>query len=128
MKLFLFRYWEKLPLFDAGNVCFWHRTDVLQFPTLSPLSHVKRTPRNYFFDPCPLDLKRDAMAAWRRFVASVEALPPDQAAPLWQAGLAEATARNSISPSTITKVIYPEADTAGQYKHFLLGNDAARSC
>jgi hypothetical protein len=32
MKLFLFRYRE--------NVCLWHRTDDLQFPTLSPLSDV----------------------------------------------------------------------------------------
>jgi hypothetical protein len=29
-----------------------------------------------------------AAAAWRRFVACMEALPPDQAAPLWQAAQA----------------------------------------
>jgi hypothetical protein len=40
----------------------------------------------------PADLKRDAMAAWRRFVSCVELLPPDQAEPLWQAALAEAAA------------------------------------
>lgn len=33
-----------------------------------------------------------AAAAWRRFVACVEALPPDQAAPLWQAAQAQAGA------------------------------------
>lgn len=37
---------------------------------------------------------RDALAkaeiAWRRFVACVEALPPDQAAPLWQEAQAQA--------------------------------------
>lgn len=39
---------------------------------------------------CPQDLKREAAAAWRRFVACMEALPPDQAAPLWQAVQAQA--------------------------------------
>jgi hypothetical protein len=33
----------------------------------------------------PAGLKARCAAAWRRFVACVEALPPDQAAPLWQA-------------------------------------------
>jgi hypothetical protein len=41
---------------------------------------------------CPADLKRDAMAAWRRFVGCVEALPPHEAVPLWQAAQAQATA------------------------------------
>jgi hypothetical protein len=30
-------------------------------------------------DKCPADLKRDAVAAWRRFCACLEALPADQA-------------------------------------------------
>jgi hypothetical protein len=42
---------------------------------------------------CPQDLKRDAVAAWRKFVSCVELLPPDQARLLWQAVSAEATAR-----------------------------------
>lgn len=33
----------------------------------------------------PEDLKRDAAAAWKRFVTCAEALPPDLAAPLWVA-------------------------------------------
>jgi hypothetical protein len=41
---------------------------------------------------CPQDLKRDAAAAWRRFVSCVKALPADQAAPLWQMGATEAAA------------------------------------
>ena len=41
---------------------------------------------------CPTDLKRDAVAAWRRFVSCVELLPPDQAQPLWQAALGEIAA------------------------------------
>ena len=36
------------------------------------------------------DFTRDAIAAWRRFVSCVEALPKDQATPVWQAALAEA--------------------------------------
>jgi hypothetical protein len=38
----------------------------------------------------PTDLKRDAVAAWRRFVSCVEALPPDQAAPLGREARAQA--------------------------------------
>jgi hypothetical protein len=34
----------------------------------------------------------DAATAWRRFVTCVEALPPDQAAPFWQAAQAQAAA------------------------------------
>jgi hypothetical protein len=33
---------------------------------------------------CPPDLKRDAVAAWRRFVSCVSMLLPDQVAPLWE--------------------------------------------
>jgi hypothetical protein len=33
---------------------------------------------------CPADLKREAMAAWRRFRACLEALPEDQAASVWR--------------------------------------------
>jgi hypothetical protein len=32
----------------------------------------------------PADYKMEAVAAWRRFLACVQALPADQAAPLWQ--------------------------------------------
>jgi hypothetical protein len=35
---------------------------------------------------CPQDLKREAAAAWRRFVSCVRSLPAEQAMPLWQAG------------------------------------------
>jgi hypothetical protein len=42
---------------------------------------------------CPQDLKREAVAAWKRFVSCVELLPPDQAAPLWQAAQAQSAAR-----------------------------------
>ncbi len=58
-----------------------------------PLSNVRRwraaTSSN---GKCPGDLRREAAAAWRRFVACVEALPPEQAAPLWQAAQAQAAA------------------------------------
>jgi hypothetical protein len=56
-----------------------------------PLSNVRRwkaaTQSN---GKAPVDLTRDAMAAWRRFVCCVELLPPDQALPLWQAAHAQA--------------------------------------
>jgi hypothetical protein len=41
------------------------------------------------------DIER-ARAAWRRFVSCAQVLPPDQAAPLWQAVLAEAAAKHSL--------------------------------
>jgi hypothetical protein len=44
------------------------------------------------------DPAQAAAAAWRRFVASVEALPPDQAAPLWQTIQAEAAANLIPNP------------------------------
>src|SRR5262249_55163805 len=49
-----------------------------------------RTSLGHSNGKCPHDLKREAAAAWRRFVSCLQALPPDQAAPLWQVVLAEA--------------------------------------
>jgi hypothetical protein len=43
-------------------------------------------------DKCPADLKRDAVAAWRRFCACLEALPADQAAQVWRTVSAEIVA------------------------------------
>jgi hypothetical protein len=37
--------------------------------------------------------------AWRRFVTSMEALPPDQAAPLWQAAQVQAIA--ALAPPAV---------------------------
>jgi hypothetical protein len=56
-----------------------------------PLSNVRRwrASLNHGNGKCPLALKRDATAAWRRCVCCVKSLPPNQAAPLWQAALAE---------------------------------------
>jgi hypothetical protein len=51
-----------------------------------------RASLNHGNGKCPADLKRDAKAAWRRFVSCVRSLPADQAAPLWQAALAEVAA------------------------------------
>jgi len=60
---------------------------------LHPLSNVRRwrAATAHGNGKCPADLKRDAVAAWRRFVACVQALPADQAMPLWQIALAEAS-------------------------------------
>lgn len=41
---------------------------------------------------CPQDLKREAKAAWKRFVWCVRSLPAHEAALLWQSVIAEATA------------------------------------
>ena len=42
-------------------------------------------------------VKRDAVAAWKRFVSCVAMLPPDQVRPLWRAVAAEAAARRMQS-------------------------------
>ncbi len=61
-----------------------------------PLSNVRRwrasTQGN---GRCPADLKRDAKAAWARFCACAKALPADEARPLWQSVVAEATIHTS---------------------------------
>jgi hypothetical protein len=58
-----------------------------------PLSNVRpwRASTLHGNGRCPQDLKRDAVAAWARFCACTEALPADQAAPLWRAVAAEAS-------------------------------------
>jgi hypothetical protein len=45
------------------------------------------------------DALLNAQAAWRWFVSCVEALRPDQAAPLWQAALGEIATMNHAKPS-----------------------------
>jgi hypothetical protein len=50
-----------------------------------PLNNVRRwRTATAHGNGCPQDLKREAVAAWRRFVACVSALPENEAAPLWQ--------------------------------------------
>src|SRR5262249_23260964 len=63
---------------------------------IHPLSNVRRwRAATHANGKCPEDLKREAAAAWRRFVSCVSALPSDQARPLWQAALAEVAAMAS---------------------------------
>jgi len=58
-----------------------------------PLSNVRRWRAAMTHNgKCPQDLKRDATAAWRRFVACVSALPENEAEPFWQTVAAEASA------------------------------------
>ena len=61
-----------------------------------PLSNVRRwkaaTQSN---GKAPADLKRDAMAAWRKFVSCVQALPSEQAAHVWGTVSAEIAATSS---------------------------------
>jgi hypothetical protein len=58
---------------------------------LNPLSNISRWRAATGFDngKCPIDLRRDAMAAWRGYENCVQALPTDRAAPLLQAVLAD---------------------------------------
>jgi hypothetical protein len=65
---------------------------------IHPLSVTRRwrASLNHGNGKCPADLRRDAVAAWRRFVSRVELLPPDQAAPLWQTVLAEAASEAHV--------------------------------
>jgi hypothetical protein len=71
-----------------------------------PLSNVRRwrASLNHGNGKCPADLKRDAKAAWRRFVCCVKSLLPDQAAPLWQTVLAEAASEAHVLKKTICGV------------------------
>jgi hypothetical protein len=59
-----------------------------------PLSNVRRwrASLNHGNRKHPTDLRRDAVAAWRRFVACAEMLPPSEAGPLWQAAYTQAAA------------------------------------
>ena len=57
-----------------------------------PLQNVRRWRRETGQDKPKPDALAKAEEAWRRFVSCVEALPVDQAAPLWQAAQAQAAA------------------------------------
>lgn len=58
---------------------------------INPLSVVRKW-RRATAPQANRDALHDAQVAWRRFVACAKMLPPDQAAPLWQAALAEVAA------------------------------------
>lgn len=55
-----------------------------------PLSNVRRWRQATAGKTRVNDAAKAAAAAWRRFVAYVDKLPPDQAAPFWQAAQAQA--------------------------------------
>jgi hypothetical protein len=65
-------------------------TDKQRQRCIHPLSNLRRW-RAAQESKCATDVSK-AAAAWRRFVACMEALPPDQVAPLWQAAHAQAAA------------------------------------
>jgi hypothetical protein len=55
-----------------------------------PLSNVRRWRRcGAAGQSGTADLQRNALSAWRRFRACLEAMPPDQAMPMWQTVAAE---------------------------------------
>jgi hypothetical protein len=49
---------------------------------------------------CPQDFKREAKAAWKRFTWCLRSLPASEAAPLWQAALAEVAAMAQARPQS----------------------------
>jgi hypothetical protein len=59
-----------------------------------PLSVTRRwrASLNHGNGKCPQDFKRDAVAAWRRFVSCVEMLPATESAQVWRAVSVEAAA------------------------------------
>jgi hypothetical protein len=65
---------------------------------IHPLSVTRRWKASLAHDnsKSPQDLKRNAAAAWRRFVNCVEALPAEQAVPLWQMVQAQAMESKGI--------------------------------
>jgi hypothetical protein len=66
---------------------------------IHPLSNVRRWRAAIQSNgKCPQDLKRDAMAAWRRFCTCVQALPGDQVQLLWPAVAAEAASHQTLAP------------------------------
>jgi hypothetical protein len=62
---------------------------------VNPQSVVRRWQREtqrHTNGKCSTDLQREARAAWKRFVWCLRSLPAHEAAPLWQAALAEVAA------------------------------------
>jgi hypothetical protein len=59
---------------------------------IHPLSVMRRWRRSLTPPKVETDAVTKAEAAWTRFVALMETLPPDQAMPLWQTVQSEATA------------------------------------
>ena len=87
------RYWclrlhENLPAIEKWRQSLSERE---RQKLINPLSVVRRWYRaTHANGKCPDDPVKAATAAWARFRSCLEALPADQAAPLWQAALAEA--------------------------------------
>jgi hypothetical protein len=80
-----------LALFEhAAEVEQWRKTLPEKQQQLGGLRLLRRWRRTQRTEPKP-DMEQ-ARAAWRRFVSCVRLLPPDEAAPLWQAALAEVAA------------------------------------
>jgi hypothetical protein len=73
---------------NINAITAWRATlsDKERRQLIHPLSNVRRwkAMTAHGSGKCPEDLKRDATAAWRRFIACVKALPQDQAEPLLQ--------------------------------------------
>jgi len=91
---------ENIAAIEAWRSTLSHRE---QRRCVHPLSNVRRWRKATTPAPIAPDTANDpvkaATAAWRRFVTSMELLPPDQAAPLWQA--AQAHAIEALAPPAV---------------------------
>lgn len=74
---------------------------------INPQSVVKRWQRetHHGNGRCPTDLKREAKAAWKRFVWCVRSLPVQEAEALRQMALAEMAA--TVVPAPIARAVTP---------------------
>jgi hypothetical protein len=92
---------------NANAIAAWRATlpERQRKRLVHPLSNVRRwrASLNHGHGKCPADLKRDALAAWRRFVSRMRSLPADEAAPLWQAALVEMKKVGQIIPGSASR-------------------------
>jgi hypothetical protein len=81
-----------LAIFEhAGEIEQWRQTLPERQQRLGGLRLLRRWRRQTQAVKPRYDDTERARAAWRRFISCVRSLPPDQAMPLWQIVLAEAT-------------------------------------
>jgi hypothetical protein len=95
------RYWclqlnDHLPAIEQWRTTLPERQRRKLINPVSVVRHWQRA-TGQLKSRCTDDMQRAAMIAWRRFVACVEALPPDQAAPVWRHAQAQANATMTLT-------------------------------
>jgi hypothetical protein len=93
---------ENAPAIEAWRAAL---SDKQRRRLVHPLSNVRRwrASVNYRNGKCPQDIKRDAIAAWRKFCDCVATMPPDLARPLWEAAQAQASTCLNDCSSSLSK-------------------------